>query len=324
MLYRFSFCSFLLAISSSLFAQLRPLELSLGAEYERLNGVSGTLSSTGSDTLANLMTLWAEDFNREYPNVIIQIQAAGSSTAPPALVEQTASLGPMSRKMKDVELQAFESRYGYQPTAIPVAVDALAVYVHKDNPLAGLTIAELDGIFSSTRRCVQSKPLETWAALGLTRPWAKKKIQMFGRNSVSGTYGFFKQIALCKGDFRNSVSEQPGSGSVVQAISGSLNGVGYSGIGYRTSSVRAVPIALNQNSPYVEANAVNSMSGDYPLARFLWIYINKRPNQELPPLEREFIRFVLSRAGQESVLKDGYIPLPSMVIDSTLDSLDMR
>jgi len=300
------------------------MEMSLGAQYQRLNGISGTLSSAGSDTLANLMTLWAEDFNREYPNVIIQIQAAGSSTAPPALLEQTASLGPMSRRMKEIELQAFESRYGYPPTAIPVALDALAVYVHKDNPLQGLTIAELDAIFSSTRRCGQTKALETWADLGLPEPWGQQKIQMFGRNSVSGTYGFFKQIALCKGDFRNSVGEQPGSGSVVQAISGSLNGVGYSGIGYRTSSVRAVPIALNKNSPYVEANAVNSMSGDYPLARFLLIYINRRPNQELPPLEREFIRFVLSRTGQESVLKDGYIPLPSLVIDSTLESLNIQ
>jgi len=300
------------------------MEMNLGAQYQRLNGISGTLSSAGSDTLANLMTLWAQDFNREYPNVIIQIQAAGSSTAPPALVEQTASLGPMSRRMKEIELQAFESRYGYPPTAIPVALDALAVYVHKDNPLQGLTIAELDAIFSSTRRCGQTKALETWADLGLPEPWGQQKIQMFGRNSVSGTYGFFKQIALCKGDFRNSVGEQPGSGSVVQAISGSLNGVGYSGIGYRTSSVRAVPIALNKNSPYVEPNAVNSMSGDYPLARFLLIYINRRPNQELPPLEREFIRFVLSRTGQESVLKDGYIPLPSLVIDSTLESLDIQ
>lgn len=300
------------------------MEMSLGTQYQRLNGISGTLSSAGSDTLANLMTLWAEDFNREYPNVIIQIQAAGSSTAPPALVEQTASLGPMSRSMKDIELQAFESRYGYPPTAIPVALDALAVYVHKDNPLLGLTIAELDAIFSSTRRCGQTKGLETWADLGLPKPWGQKKIQMFGRNSVSGTYGFFKQIALCNGDFRNSVGEQPGSGSVVQAISGSLNGVGYSGIGYRTSSVRAVPIALDTNSAYIEANAVNSMSGDYPLARFLWIYINRRPNQALPPLEREFIRFVLSRTGQESVLKDGYIPLPSVVIDSTLESLGIQ
>jgi phosphate transport system substrate-binding protein len=322
--YRLSFCGFLLVISSSLFGQSRLMEMSLGAQYQRLNGISGTLSSAGSDTLANLMTLWAEDFNREYPNVIIQIQAAGSSTAPPALVEQTASLGPMSRRMKEIELQAFESRYGYPPTAIPVALDALAVYVHKDNPLQGLTIAELDAIFSSTRRCGQTKALETWADLGLPKPWGQHKIRMFGRNSVSGTYGFFKQIALCNGDFRNSVGEQPGSGSVVQAISGSLNGVGYSGIGYRTSSVRAVPIALDKNSPYIDANAVNAMSGDYPLARFLLIYINRRPNQELPPLEREFIRFVLSRTGQESVLKDGYIPLPSLVIDSTLESLDIQ
>lgn len=322
--YRFIFSGFLLAISSALYAQPRPMEMRLGAQYQHVNGISGTLSSVGSDTLANLMTLWAEDFNREYPNVITQIQAAGSSTAPPALIEQTASLGPMSRRMKDVELQAFESRYGYPPTAIPVALDALAVYVHKDNPLPGLTIAELDAIFSSTRRCGQAKALETWADLGLPKPWGQKKIQMFGRNSVSGTYGFFKQVALCNGDFRNSVGEQPGSGSVVQAISGSLNGVGYSGIGYRTSSVRPVPIALDKNSPYIEANAVNSMSGDYPLARFLLIYINRRPNQELPALEREFIRFILSRTGQESVLKDGYIPLPAAVIASTLDSLGIQ
>lgn len=322
--YRFGFSIVVAAISSSLFAQTRPLELGLGPSYERINGISGTLSSTGSDTLANLMTLWAEDFNREYPNVIIQIQAAGSSTAPPALVEQTASLGPMSRRMKELELQAFETRYGYKPTAIPVALDALAVYVHKDNPIIGLSLAELDAIFSSTRRCGLSRQLETWADLDLPNPWGQKKIQRFGRNSVSGTYGFFKQVALCDGDFRNSVSEQPGSGSVVQAVGGSLNGIGYSGIGYQTSSVRAVPIATEENSPYIQANAINAMSGDYPLARFLLVYINRIPNQELPPLEREFIRFVLSRSGQESVLKDGYIPLPPAVIDSTLDSLGIK
>lgn len=282
------------------------------------------MSSTGSDTLANLMTLWAEDFKREYPNVIIQIQAAGSSTAPPALLERTASLGPMSRQMKETEIQAFEARYGYKPTAVPVALDSLAVYVHQDNPVSGLTLPQLDAIFSSTLRCGMAKAIEDWGDLDLPGSWQSQKIQKFGRNSVSGTYGFFKQAGLCDGDFKNSVNEQPGSGSVVQAISGSLYGIGYSGIGYRTSSVRAVPIAREAGAPYITATATNSMSGDYPLARFLLVYINKKPNVDLPPLEREFIRFILSSTGQESVLKDGYIPLPQAVIESTLQSLGVN
>lgn len=209
--------------------------------YTKTTGVSGNLSSVGSDTLANLMTLWAEAYKKEYPNVNIQIQAAGSSTAPPALTEGTANLGPMSRKMKDVELQAFEQKYGYKPTAIPVAVDALAVFVHKDNPIKGLTMAQVDAIFSSTRLCGGKADIKTWGDVGVTGDLANKPIQLFGRNSVSGTYGYFKEEALCKGDFKPNVNEQPGSASVVQSISSSLNGIGYSGIGYKTASVKTVP-----------------------------------------------------------------------------------
>ena len=203
-------------------------------DYEIASGVSGNLSSIGSDTLANLMTLWAEEFKRAYPNVNIQIQAAGSSTAPPALTEGTASFGPMSRKMKDKELEAFESRFGYKPTAVPVAIDALAVYVHKDNPIQGMSIAEVDAVFSSTRKCGADDDIANWGALGLPGAWASRDIQLFGRNSVSGTYGYFKGKALCKGDFKNTVNEQPGSASVVQSVSTSINGIGYSGIGYKT------------------------------------------------------------------------------------------
>ena len=291
-------------------------------QYQRVQGITGTLSSAGSDTLANLMTLWANGFKREYPNVNIQIQAAGSSTAPPALTERTASIGPMSREMKENELQAFESRYGYKPTAIPVALDSLAVYVHRDNPIAGLTIAQLDAVFSATFRCGNNEAAMNWGDLGIQGFWKTQKIQLFGRNSVSGTYGYFKQVALCGGDFKNSVNEQPGSGSVVQSISNSANGIGYSGIGYRTSGVRAVPIALSDSEPFIEANSVNSMTGAYPLARFLLVYINKAPGVPVPPLEREFIRYALSSNGQASVLKDGYIPLPESVIRSTLKSLE--
>jgi phosphate transport system substrate-binding protein len=282
-------------------------------QYTKATGVSGNLSSVGSDTLANLMTLWAEEFKKLYPNVNVQIQAAGSSTAPPALTEGTSNLGPMSRTMKDNELEAFEKKHGYKPTAIPVAIDALAVYVHKDNPITELTIPQVDAVFSSTRTCGWPKNVATWGDLGLTGDWARRDIQLFGRNSVSGTYGYFKEKALCNGDFKDTVNEQPGSASVVQSVSTSLNGIGYSGIGYKTSGVKAVALAKEPGGTFVEATNETAVSGKYPLARFLYVYVNKHPNKPLPPLEREFITMVLSKAGQEVVVKDGYIPLPAAI-----------
>ncbi|HHH45184.1 MAG TPA: phosphate ABC transporter substrate-binding protein PstS family protein [Gammaproteobacteria bacterium] len=291
------------------------------ADYSRASGVSGNLSSVGSDTLANLMTLWAEAFKRNYPNVNIQIQAAGSSTAPPALTEGTSNLGPMSRKMKDREIEAFERRYGYKPTPIRVAIDALAVFVHKDNPVKGMTIPQVDAVFSSTRKCGYPDEINDWGALGLEGAWKTRSIQLYGRNSVSGTYGYFKKKALCKGDYRNNVNEQPGSASVVQSVSASLNGIGYSGIGYVTSGVRAVPLSKEAGKPFVAATPDNAISGRYPLARFLYIYVNKQPNKPLPPLEREFLKMVLSKSGQMTVVKDGYIPLPAKVANRELTRL---
>lgn len=291
--------------------------------YTKTTGVSGNLSSVGSDTLANLMTLWAEAYKREYPNVNIQIQAAGSSTAPPALTEGTANLGPMSRKMKDVELQAFEQKYGYKPTAVPVAVDALAIFVHKDNPIKGLTMQQVDAIFSANRLCGGKSNIKTWGELGVTGDLADKPIQLFGRNSVSGTYGYFKEEALCKGDFKANVNEQPGSASVVQSISQSLNGIGYSGIGYKTSSVKTVALAKKEGGEFVEDNEQNALNGSYPLSRFLYVYVNKAPNKPLAPLEAEFIKLVLSQQGQQVVVKDGYIPLPAKVAEKAIKDLGL-
>jgi phosphate transport system substrate-binding protein len=285
--------------------------------YKKASGVSGNLSSVGSDTLANLMTLWAEEYKRAYPNVNIQIQAAGSSTAPPALTEGTSNVGPMSRKMKAKELEAFEKKFGYKPTAIPVAIDALAVFVNKDNPVKGLSMTQVDGIFSSTHKCKGSSDITKWGQAGVTGKLGNMDIQLYGRNSVSGTYGYFKKHALCKGDYKATVNEQPGSASVVQSVATSINAIGYSGIGYKTTGVRAVPLS-KKGTKYVEAIPANAVNGTYPLARFLYIYVNKAPNKPLPPLEREFIKMVLSKQGQEVVIKDGYIPLPKSVVDESL------
>jgi phosphate transport system substrate-binding protein len=288
--------------------------------YQKASGVSGNFSSVGSDTLNNLMTLWAEGYKRYYPNVNIQIQGAGSSTAPPALTEGTANFGPMSRTMKDQEVQAFEKKFGYKPTPIGVAIDALAVFVNKDNPIKGLTIGQVDGIFSSTRKC-GGKNIDRWGALGLGGDWTAKPIQLYGRNSVSGTYGYFKENALCKGDFKNTVNEQPGSASVVQSVGTGLNAIGYSGIGYKTSSVRALPLAKKDGEPFEEASDANAINGKYPLARVLYVYVNKAPNKPLAPLELEFARMVLSKQGQEVVVKDGYIPLPAAFAQKELAKL---
>ena len=289
-------------------------------DYQKASGIAGNLSSVGSDTLANLMTLWAEEFSRQYPTVNVQIQAAGSSTAPPALTEGTSNLGPMSREMKDDELEAFEDKYGYKPTAVPVAIDALAVMVNKDNPIKGLTIPQVDAIFSSTLNCGYANDIETWGDAGVA-VWGSKSIQLYGRNSVSGTYGYFKENALCKGDFKSNVNEQPGSASVVQSVTSSKNGIGYSGMGYTTSGIRMVPLAKKEGQPFVEATPENALNGTYPLTRYLYVYVNKKPNQPLAPLENEFIKMVLSKSGQQVVIKDGYIPLPAKIVEKVLTTL---
>lgn len=286
-------------------------------DYQKASGISGNLSSVGSDTLANLMTLWAEEFKREYPNVNIQIQAAGSSTAPPALTEGTSNFGPMSRKMKDKEIGAFESKFGYKPTPIRVAIDALAVYTHKDNPIDGLSIPQVDAIFSATRKCGHSEDISNWSQLGANLG----SIQLYGRNSVSGTYGYFKKKALCKGDFKDQVNEQPGSASVVQGVTKSLNGIGYSGIGYKTSGVKALALTKKPGGEMIPATKENAANGTYPLSRYLYVYVNKAPNKPLSPLDLEFAKLVLSKVGQKVVVKDGYVPLPIEVVEKELAKL---
>lgn len=289
-------------------------------EYEPVSGVTGNLDSIGSDTLNNLMTLWAEAFQEVYPNVNIQIEGKGSSTAPPALIEGTAQLGPMSREMKSGEVDKFEARFGYKPTKIGVALDALAVYVHKENPLEALTLKQVDGIFGNTYK-LGGGSLETWGELGLEDSWAARGVSAYGRNSASGTYGFFKSVALGGGDFKGSVKEQPGSSAVVQGVSSDLYGIGYSGIGYKTSGVKVLGLSVSGGDAY-QPTFENAISGDYPLARILYVYINLNPREKLDTLTREFLKFVLSREGQRIVVKDGYYPLPASIAKKYVDMLE--
>jgi phosphate transport system substrate-binding protein len=286
--------------------------------YAKTTGVAGNLSSVGSDSMNNLMTLWGETFSRSYPNVKVQVEGKGSSTAPPALIQGTAQLGPMSRAMKSSEVDEFEKKFGYKPLGLRTSYDSLAIYVHRDNPLSKLTMAQADAIFSKTRKRGFARDVTTWGDLGLTGEWAQRPLSLYGRNSASGTYGFFKEHVLKNGDYKDTVKEQPGSASVVQGVTNDRYGIGYSGIGYRTSGVKVVPLGETDAGPFSEGTYQDVVSDRYPLSRFLYVYVNKAPGKPLDPLVREFIKLVLSREGQEVVVKDGYLPLtPAIVRDET-------
>jgi len=312
----------LTAVSAPGLAQAEQLQVDPALKgYAKTQGVSGNLNSIGSDTLNNLMTFWAEGFRKLYPNVNIQIEGKGSSTAPPALIEGTAQIGPMSRPMKKEEIEKFEQKYGYRPTEIGVALDSLAVYVHKDNPLDALSLTQVDAIFSKNRNRGGAADIVTWGQLGLKGELAGRPISIYGRNSASGTYGFYKEHALKKGDFKDIVKEQPGSASVVLAVTEDKAGIGYSGIGYKTSGVKALALSEKDGAPVFEPNYENVLSNKYPLGRMLYLYVAKEPNKPLPKMVEEFIKYVLSREGQEVVVKDGYLPLPAKVAEKQLAAI---
>jgi len=292
--------------------------------YQKMSGVSGSIKSIGSDTLNNLMTLWAEGFSKQYPNVNIEIEGKGSGTAPPALIAGTAQFGPMSRPMKGAEIDNFEKKFGYKPVPVRTAVDALAVYVHKDNPVQCLSLSQVDAIFSKTRKRGAAKSATTWGDVGVTGEWASQPISLYGRNSASGTYGYFKEVAMADGDYKDTVKEQPGSSAVVQSVASDKAGIGYSGVGYKTADVKFVPLSAKDGESCHQPTAEEAYAGKYPITRFLYVYVNKNPNQALDPVRGEFIKFVQSKEGQQGVVKDGFYPLPSKVVQDDRKALGLN
>ena len=326
-LFRGLVVGLIVTFSSALFTRPAASQTKVDSKlpaYKATTGVSGTIKSIGSDTMNNLMTLWAEGFNKFYPNVKVEVEGKGSSTAPPALIGGTAAFGPMSRPMKADEIDLFEKKFGYKPTLLPTGIDMLAVYVHKDNPIKSLSLSDVDAIFSVSRKLGAKGEVTKWGQLGLTGDWSDAPIGLYGRNSASGTYTYFKEHALGKGDFRDTVKEQPGSAAVVTAVAADKYSIGYSGIGFKTADVNAVPLSAKPGGKPVSADVENAYSGDYPLARQLLVYVNYKPGTKLDPLRREFIKYVFSREGQEVVVKDGYFPIPATIANKTFSSLGIK
>lgn len=304
-----------------LFAQMIEVDERL-PQYKKVRGISGNANSIGSDTMNNLMTLWLEGFRKYYPLVNIQVEGKGSSTAPPALIEGTAQFGPMSRAMKAKEVDAFEKKFGFKPTQIRTSLDALAIFVHKDNPMDCISMEEADAIFSRTRKRGYEQDIVKWDDLGLKGAYNNQPVRIFGRNSASGTYGFFKDHVLEKGDYKDTVKEQPGSASVVQGVTEDQFAIGYSGIGYKTSGVKALALSNKKGGTCFDGSYENVVNSSYPLARFLYLYIVVSPNKPMDPMAKEFVKYVLSKEGQEIVIKDGYLPLTYEVVMEELHKLD--
>jgi phosphate transport system substrate-binding protein len=287
--------------------------------YRATQGVSGNIKSIGSDSMNNLMTLWAEEFNKFYPNVKVEIEGKGSSTAPAALIEGQAQFGPMSRPMKASEVDEFEKKFGYKPTPLRAGIDTLAIYVHKDCPLNEITLDQIQRVFSV------AGPDVTWDQLGVTdAAYRGKTVSLYGRNSASGTYGYFKEVALGGRDYKATVKEQPGSSAVVQGIASDRFSMGYSGLGYKTAGVKAVKVSAARGEEAFEPTAENASTGEYPIARFLYIYINNDPRRPMEPLRAEFIRMMFSKAGQESVVKDGYFPVSADIARDELTKVGIK
>jgi phosphate transport system substrate-binding protein len=288
--------------------------------YQPVAGIAGTIKSAGSDTMVNLMTVWTEGFRKMHPGVQPSIEGKGSGTAMPALIEGTVDFGPMSREVNADEVAAFEKKYGYKPTQLRTAVDMVGVFVHKDNPIEGLSLQQLDAMFSETRKRGYKTDIRTWGDLGLTGEWANKPISLYGRNAASGTYTYFKEHVLKKGDYKSSVKDQPGSSAVIGGIASDKYGIGYSGIGYKTADVKAVPLS-DKSAEFVDAEVQHAYTGKYPLSRFLLLSVNYKPSSELDPLKREFVKYVFSQQGQQDVVKEGFFPVPPKVRAKALESV---
>ncbi|MCA9165677.1 MAG: PstS family phosphate ABC transporter substrate-binding protein, partial [Planctomycetales bacterium] len=294
-------------------------------DYRPVPGIAGgTLKTVGSDTMNNMLNLWTQEFKAIYPGIKPEVDGKGSSNALPALIAGQASFGPMSREPKKSEIEEFKAKFGYEPTILETSIDMLAVYVNKDNPLKGLTLPQVDAIFSSTRKQGHPDDIRTWGQLGLDGDWKNAPISLYGRNSASGTYGFFKEKVLSEGDYKTSVKEQPGSSTVVQGVAKEKFGMGYSGIGYKTADVNAIALAKDENSAMVDPTADNAYTGKYPLARFLLLSVNYKPGSDLDPLRREFLKFIYSKQGQTEVVKDGYFPVQAPIAKRMLSQVGIE
>ena len=308
--------------------------------YNPQSQVAGSFKIQGSDTMYPLLTRLAMEFQRRHPKASFDVRGGGSTNAiktflePPlstpvshvgkVVIFDERSFPPLissSRELFDAEIKEFEAQHGYEPLAVPVAVDAVALYVHKDNPLKGVTLDEVDAMFSTTRNRGHKASITQWGQLGLTGDWEKSKIELFGRDRKSGTRAFFQEHCLAGGEFAPGVHDEPGAASVILDLSRNQTGIGYSGFGLQSSNVRILPLAEAPGMPFVAPSPKTVTDQSYPLRRVLYLYLDKNPKSALPEVVKEFLTFMMSQEGQEAVIKAGFFPLPASQVPKNVLAL---
>lgn len=322
-MYRTLFVCLALLLSNRAFSQVE-VDPNL-PDYTPVAGIGGeNLKTVGSDTMNNMLALWTEEFKKSYPGVKREVDGRGSSNALPALIAGQAAFGPMSREPKKSEITAFKEKFGYEPTILATSIDMLAVYVNKDNPVEGLSFPEIDAVFSSTRKLGAKRQADKWSFFVKKGPLFSQAISCYGRNAASGTYGYFKDVVLAKGDYGAWVAASPGSSAVVQSVGSNLGGIGYSGIGYKTPDVRAIGVAEELGGELVLPVPENAYNGKYPLSRFLYLAVNYDERKPLDPVRAQFIRYVFSKQGQMQVVKDGYLPISADIAAEELEKVGLK
>jgi phosphate transport system substrate-binding protein len=292
--------------------------------YRAVQTVSGPLRSVGSDSMDRLMQLWEAEFKKTHAEIAIRHEGKGSGTAMPALMKGLCDLGPMSRPVTAEEVASFDQRFDHPPTQVRVAVDALAVLVHPSNPIAktGLSFQQLDAIFSSTHKR-GSEDIVTWGQLGLTGQWADAPIAVYSRNKASGTYVFFREHVLNKGDYKTTNQELSGSEEVIKAVASDPFAIGFCSVGYVTPEVAAAPLSAAAGQSVIAPSRETAYSKQYPLARYFYLTVNYGPEQPLTPQVQEFIRFVLSRDGQTSVASEGLFPISATLAHEEMVKINL-
>lgn len=300
--------------------------------------LKGRLHSVGADSMDVMTFGWIRMLRRAHPNLEITMEARSSLTAAPALTNGLADVAPIAREFLPSELAMFRQKFGYDPLLIRVASGsyatnnrshALAVYVHRENPLRELTLAQLDAIFSSSRKRGHPTEIKVWGDIGLTGDWAYRPISIYSMRRPNGIVNFFQQRVLLEGDFKATLAERSNSSdqgalvAVTEAVAADIGGIGFAGFAHANDRVRALALAQSEGSPYVLGTPDSVSDQTYPLARWVYIAVNKPPSQPLPPQVREFLRLVLSYEGQRIVAQDdAFLPLPAVIVREELAKLE--
>ncbi len=299
----------LASFPSTALAQSRPtLDPKIPA-YIPQQPASGTLSISGSTIVKPLVQAWVNELMRRHPRLKITVSTDASEAGLAALLAHRTGMAAMSRRLTASEIAEFVREYGYEPTEVPVAGDAMAIFVNKDNPVTGLSLDELDAMFCRERRRGLAYAIDSWGLVGVMDEWFEAPVQLYGRNGKSSLGYFFREEVCKDGTFHPQLVDADGSASVVLDVGRDQYGIGFSAISYGTSMVKPVPIAFVKGGRYVEPSIEAVMDGSYPLRRNLYLYVAKPPKTAPSQESAELVRYVLSRQGQQLARDLGYLPL---------------